>query len=97
MVYLSLVSPANGGFGDYQLGESQEFENFDTVAELVNHIINENSSIREIVEDDEEYEQVLNADEKIYNQGNGEVVGFVNPNDNWSVELYLITVAESEN
>jgi len=85
------VKPHHSGFGMFQRSvEKTTYPGWDSVSDYVSHVIGENHLLRPITEGDEEYKQVGDADGKIYDQGNGTVIGWKDRDGNVSFELVYI-------
>lgn len=73
MVKVCQVKPANGGFGEFDLGEPAEVQAVDTAEEYVTYCLNE---VDTLSVDDETAAAAEDAHGRIHDQGPGKVVAF---------------------
>lgn len=77
MVTVYSVKSHHAGFGMYQKdAEGVDFPGLDTVEEYRNYVQQENTSLEPIIDTDDEWEQVEDADGKTYNQNGGTIIGW---------------------
>ena len=91
MITSSLARKSPSGFGLYELGECECFEQLNSVQEYVEHVESTQTHLDLVCEDDEEYDQVRSADGRIRDQNGGKVLGWRNLCDG-SVVLELVHV-----
>lgn len=92
MITIYQVNPHHAGFGMFDCAtDGVDYEGLASVEDYVSMVLENTADVELITKDDPDYDQIMDADGRIYNQGNGKLLAWRHGDEAISMELAYVS------